>query len=335
MSGRIKKIIRFSFLTALLVFFLYLAFKDINFSDLINELKKTNYFYAIVGMLIGTVGGSYIRAMRWKYLLDPLKKNIPISHLFSAIMIGYMMNALIPRSGEVSRPVLLAEKEKISRASAFGTIVAERIFDMLSMFIVFGIFIFFYRQKISDTFGQFNIETLSLYFSLAILVFVGVIVIMLFNLERTEIIIENLTKKILPAKFQEKIHKIFISIVTGFLFIKYPKDYLKIFFLTVAQWLAYATSCYITFYAFNIKLDFFAANFVLTMMSFAMTLPLPGNSAGTFHLFTKLSLVSLYGINAEVAIGYATVSHLLGLIALLVIGFYYSIKENYKFNSGL
>jgi uncharacterized protein (TIRG00374 family) len=273
--------------------------------------------------------------LRWKYFLDPLKKDISIGNLFSAVMIGYMMNAIIPRSGEVSRPLLLAKKESISRASTFGTIVVERIFDMLSMFLVFGICLLFYRQKISEVFGKYNIETISLYFSIAILLFVAFVVLMLLNLEKTEAILTRLTKRFLPERFQEKIHKIFISLINGFLFIKYPRDYLKIAALSISLWLSYALSSYITFFAFNIDLNFFDANLVLTMMSFAMTLPLPGNSAGTFHLFTKLTLVSIYGINAEVAIGYATVSHLLGLIAIIVIGFYYSIKENYRFSTGV
>jgi glycosyltransferase 2 family protein len=288
-----------------------------------------------VGMLIGTVFGSYVRALRWRYLLNPLKKNIGINNLFSAVMIGYMMNAIIPRSGEVSRPILLANKENISRASAFGTIVVERIFDMLSMFLVFGICLFYFRDKISYAFGEYNFEGISLYFSLVIILFVFIIVIMLFNLEKTERIIENITKKFLPVKFQEKIHKIFISLINGFLFIKYPKSYFPIFFLSMAIWICYATSSYLTFFAFDIHLSFLDANLILTLMSFAMTLPLPGNSAGTYHFFTKTALVSIFGINAEVALGYATVSHLLGLVALLIIGFYYSIKENFKFNTGL
>ncbi|MGB9696954.1 MAG: lysylphosphatidylglycerol synthase transmembrane domain-containing protein [Ignavibacteria bacterium] len=335
MGSKIRNILRFVIFTLLLVFFVYLAFKDIDFSELIEELSKANYAIAILGMLVGVVFGSYIRALRWKYFLDPLKKNISIGNLFSAVMIGYMMNAIIPRSGEVSRPLLLAKKESISRASTFGTIVVERIFDMLSMFLVFGICLLFYRQKISDVFGQYNIETISLYFSIAILLFVAFVVLMLFNLEKTESILICFTKRFLPERFQEKIHRIFISLINGFLFIKYPRDYLKIGVLSIFLWLSYALSSYITFFAFNIDLNFFDANLVLTMMSFAMTLPLPGNSAGTFHLFTKLTLVSIYGINAEVAIGYATVSHLLGLIAIIIIGFYYSIKENYKFSAGV
>lgn len=332
---KLKKIIRFTVLTALLVFFMYLAFKGINLKELIYELKNSNYLWAISGMLIGTVFGSYLRALRWRYLLNPMKKNIGINNLFSAVMIGYMMNALIPRSGEVSRPVLLAKKENISKAFSIGTILVERIFDMISMFIFFGICLFYFRQKISEAFGEYNFEGISLYFSLAILLFVIVIIIMIFNLEKTELIVEKITKKFLPNKFQEKIHKSFISLISGFLFIRYPKSYLPILFLTLSIWLSYATSTYLTFYAFNINLNFFDANLILTLMSFAMTLPLPGNSAGTFHFFTKTALVSIYGINAEVALGYATVSHLLGLVGLLIIGFYFSVKENYKFNTGL
>ncbi len=330
-----KKIFRFSILTILLVFFIYLAFRGIDFNGLLSELEKTKYIYALIGVVIGSVFGSYIRALRWKYLLNPLKENISTKNLFSAVMIGYMMNALIPRSGEVSRPVLLAKKENISRASAFGTIVVERIFDMLSMFIVFGLCILYYRQRISDTFGEYNIEMISLYFSAAILLFVLIVVIMLFNLEKTEIIVEKITSKILPEKYQEKIHKIFISLINGFLFIKYPKYYFKIFLLTVTLWVSYAFSSYITFFAFDIDLTFIDANLILVMMSFAQTLPLPGNSAGTFHLFIRMTLVNIFGINQETAIGYATISHLLGFIFLLIIGFYYSIKENFKFNTGL
>ncbi|MDD5360881.1 MAG: lysylphosphatidylglycerol synthase transmembrane domain-containing protein [Ignavibacteria bacterium] len=328
-----KKILRFTVLTAILVFFIYLAFKDIDFKLLYQELLKTKYLYAIAGMFIGTFIGSYVRALRWRYLLDPLKKNIPMSSLFPPVMIGYMMNAIIPRGGEVARPVITAQKEGISRAASFGTIIVERIFDMLSMFVMFGFCLFFFRQKISDSF-PYDIEMISLYCSLGIIAFVLVIVVMLLNLEKTELIVEKLTKKFLPGKYQDKIHKIFISLISGFLFIKHPKSYFKIFITTALIWIFYAVSSYLAFFAFDIKLGFLDANLIVVLSSFAMTLPLPGNSAGTVYLFLKTALVSIYGVNPEVAIGYAIVTHLLNVLGILISGFYYSIKENYKFNLG-
>jgi len=150
-----------------------------------------------------------------------------------------------------------------------------------------------------------------------------------------ERIVERITKKLLPVKFQEKIHKIFISLINGFLFVKYPKYYFKIFITTALIWILYAVSSYLTFFAFDIKLNFLDANLVLVLMSFAMTLPLPGNSAGSYYLFVKTALVNIYNINPEIAIGYALISHLLGSLGILLSGFYYSVKENYKFNTGL
>ena len=335
MSSKVKGILKFLILSSLLVFFIYLSFKDIDFKLLYEELLKTKYVFAIFGMIIGTFLGSYVRALRWKYLLNPLKENVKVSSLFPSVMIGYMMNAVIPRSGEVARPVLTATKEKISRASAFGTILVERIFDMLSMFLVFGFCLFFFREKISEAFYPYNIEMISLYTSVVILLFVLAIVLMLFNLEKTERIVEKITLKLLPEKLQQKIHKIFISLISGFLFVKYPKYYFKIFLTTALIWVLYAVSSYLTFFAFDIKLNFLDANLLLVLMSFAMTLPLPGNSAGSYYLFVKTALVNIYNINPEVAIGYALVSHLLGLLGVLISGFYYSIKENYKFNTGL
>jgi len=332
LSTKLKNTFKFVILSALLVFFMYLAFKGIDFEKLLNELKKTNYFYAIGGTLIGVVIGSYFRALRWRYLLDPLKENIRVRNLFSAIMVGYLSNAVIPRSGEVTRPLLLAKKESISRAASFGTIVAERIIDVLTMLIMFGFCLFLYREKISEAFGGYDLVSIAFYSSIAILVIVIVLILMILNLEKTEIIIGKLTKKFLPKKFNEKIHTIFISLITGFLFIKYPKEYLKIFVLSVLIWGSYVTSAYVTMFAFKIDLSFLDANLVQTMMAFAMMIPLPGNSAGSFHFFGKTVLVSVFGINPELAIGYVSVLHLLGLIALIIIGFYYSMKENVNFS---
>lgn len=331
----IKKILKFTFLTALLLFFIYLAFKDVDFERLLLELSRTNYIYAVIGMIVGTFLGSYVRAWRWKYLLDPLKPNIKVYSLFPSVMIGYMMNALIPRGGEVARPVLTAQKEGISKASTFGTIVVERIIDMLAMFIVFGFCLFFFREKISIAFYPYDIEMISLWSSLAIIAFVLVVVLMIFNLERTETVIESITKKILPDRFQAKIQKIFISLINGFLFVKHPKSYFSIFFTSALIWICYAVSTYLSFFAFGMDLTFLDANLILVIMSFAMTLPLPGNSAGSYYLFVKTALVSIYGINPETAIGYAIVCHLLGFLGIMVSGFYFSIKENYKFSTGL
>lgn len=328
MKQRSREILKTVFLTLLTVFFLYLAFRGNDFEKLFHELATANYFYAFAGAFIGIVIGGIFRAYRWRYFLDPLKMNIGLKILFSSMMVGYMMNAIIPRSGEVYRPVLLAGKEKISRAAAFGTILAERVFDVLTMMISFGVCLFFFREKLSSTFAEYNLEKVSLYFSLVVLAFVVLIVVMILNLEKTEKTVHKITGRFLPQKIHEKIHSIFVKLLNGFIFLKYPKYYAQIILLTVSIWLSYVFSTYLTLLAFDINLTVMDANLVLTMITFALTVPLPANSAGIYHFFAVATLVNIYGIDNETALGFATVSHLLGLLSSILLGAYFFLKEN-------
>lgn len=323
-----KKTLKIVFLFSLTLAFLYIAFRGNNFNQLFIELKNANYFYAILAAFIGIVIGGIFRVLRWRYFLDPLKENIGINNLFSSMMIGYMMNSIIPRSGEIYRPVLLAKKENISKAATFGTILVERVFDVLTMLISFGICVFYFRQKLSSAFEQYNLEMISLITFIIIVIFIAVIILIIFNLEKSEIIIEKITKKIFPEKIHLKVHNIFISLINGFLFIRYPRKYFAIILYSVLLWYCYIFSTYLTLLAFNIELNMFDANLVLTMITFALTIPLPANSAGIFHLFATATLVNIYGIDNETAFGFATVNHLLGLLGIILIGAYYFIKEN-------
>lgn len=314
---------------------MYLAFRDVDFYSFLDELKKTNYLIAIAGAVIGVFIGGVIRAYRWQYFLDPIKPDIKFNHLYSAMMIGYMMNSIVPKSGELSRPVVIGKMENISRASAFGTIIVERIFDMITLITVFGLCLIFYKQAISEAFGEFDLEKYALIAAIIIFVCVIVMVVMIMKIQQTEKIISRLSVKFLPEKYQEKVHSFLISIINGFMFIKYPKKYFMIFILTIFLWVSYVVSAYVSFFAFGIHLSIYDANLLLTIMTFALVLPLPGNSAGAYHFFCTSTLVNIFYIGNETAFSYATITHLLNFLFLVTVGFYYSIKENIKLKNKL
>lgn len=328
MDTRTKSILKAAFLFSLTFLFLYLAFRGNDFGKLFEVLMNANYLYAIAGAFTGIVIGGVFRALRWRYFLNPLKENIPLNPLFASMMVGYLTNSIIPRSGEVYRPLLLAGKEKISRAAAFGTILAERVIDTLTMLVSFGICLFFFRDKLSMAFSEYNLEAVSLYASLLVLVFVALITVMIFNLERTENFVERISARVLPEKHHRRIHSVLVKLLNGFLFIRFPKNYLPIFVLSAFTWFSYVVSTFLTLKAFGINLTLMDANLVLTMITFSLTVPLPANSAGIYHLFAVAALVNIYGVNSEAAFGFATVSHLLGLLMIIVLGSYYFLKEN-------
>jgi glycosyltransferase 2 family protein len=79
----------------------------------------------------------YIRALRWKLIMEPLGYNPSIMNTFLAVLIGYLANLAIPRLGEVLKCTLLAKYEKVPAEKIVGTIVAERAFDVISLGVVF------------------------------------------------------------------------------------------------------------------------------------------------------------------------------------------------------
>lgn len=79
----------------------------------------------------------FLRALRWRLLMEPLGYQPSIRNTYFAVLIGYLANLAIPRLGEVLKCTLLAKYEKVPAEKIVGTIVAERAFDVLSLGIVF------------------------------------------------------------------------------------------------------------------------------------------------------------------------------------------------------
>lgn len=320
--------------TLLLALFLYLAFRNVNLEELGNILKNTNYFYVFIGMFIGVVGGSVIRAYRWRVLLEPVKKDIPFKSLFATTVIGYMVNNLIPRSGEVLRPFLLGKHENISRSAAFATIIVERIIDTVMFLIMFPIALLYFHNRITNAIPE--IATAVIILSALTLVLVGWIVFTIFKTEQSLKIFKIFTK-ILPKKIHEKADNIFISLVSGFDVLKKPALLFKIAGYSALLWIAYLISTFIPFYSFGIFVNddmsflkmIWDTNLLLVLINVAMFVPVPA-ATGPYHYVCKVALVSIFAVSESKALGYATATHAMSFLIFLVLGLYYFITSQYK-----
>jgi len=120
------------------VFLIWYVFKDLKAdekAELLNAFKEANYFWIVLSALFG-VFSHLSRAERWKYTIQPLGKTPKFWNSFFTVMIGYAANYALPRLGEVTRPGLLARYEKLSFNKLFGTIVAERVADLLILALI-------------------------------------------------------------------------------------------------------------------------------------------------------------------------------------------------------
>lgn len=118
---------------------IWLAVRNLTEEDTKNIAKafaEANYFWIFISLLL-SVFSHVARAMRWRILIQPLGFQPKLYNTFFAVMVGYLANFALPRLGEVSRCGVLTKYEKIPFTEAFGTVIAERVIDLLCLIIIF------------------------------------------------------------------------------------------------------------------------------------------------------------------------------------------------------
>lgn len=122
-------------------FLVWYSFTIVSPKELLEYFKGANYYWVSLGLLFGIL--SHIsRAYRWKFLLEPIGFKPSFFNSTMAVLVAYLMNIFLPRAGEVSRAAVMSNYEKIPFEKGFGTIVAERIADLIMLIIVICIAFF-------------------------------------------------------------------------------------------------------------------------------------------------------------------------------------------------
>ncbi len=137
-----KKILKIAIPLGLGGFLVWYSFTIVSPGELLEYFREANYSWVFLGLFFGVLS-HLSRAYRWKYLLEPMGYKPDFINSIMAVLVAYLMNIFIPRGGEVTRAAVMANYEKIPFEKGFGTIVAERIADLVMMFIVILITLFF------------------------------------------------------------------------------------------------------------------------------------------------------------------------------------------------
>ena len=119
------------------IVFIYFAFRDINLEEFSIAFAKSDYVW-ILPATAAMVLSFWLRGYRWKYILSPIQE-VSVRSAFSATMIGYMANNVLPfRIGDIVRLVVISKYSGIKKAAAFGSVFIERIFDLVMSLAIFG-----------------------------------------------------------------------------------------------------------------------------------------------------------------------------------------------------
>lgn len=132
-------------------FFLWFALKGLDFKVIQKSLSKANYWWVAFAACFG-IAAYWFRAIRWNLMLEPMGHRISNSNSLWSISFGYLMNLTIPRSGEVARATALYGVEKVPVDQSFGTIILERVVDLVCMLCFLGLTLIFKGDVISSVY---------------------------------------------------------------------------------------------------------------------------------------------------------------------------------------
>ncbi|HOZ85184.1 MAG TPA: lysylphosphatidylglycerol synthase transmembrane domain-containing protein [Niabella sp.] len=208
MARKIATIIRYCFFLGLGVFFIFWSLKGLTPGDMKSisqALQQGNYWFILPGIFVMLLS-HWVRALRWKLLMEPLGYQPQKLNIFFALMAGYLANMAIPRLGEVLRCSLMSKYEKVPFDKLIGTVIVERIIDTITLGLLFLLAILIQPdlyQRIVETFfadTTVNSGKIGLYL-LIFLIVVAIILslIFLFNKNKksnVEIVIKSTIKNI-------------------------------------------------------------------------------------------------------------------------------------------
>ena len=302
-----------------LVLLLVLLYQ-VDLSEVGDALANANYIYLAPSIALYFVA-VYFRAVRWRYLLSPLKV-LRVGRLYPVVVIGYMANNLLPaRLGELVRAYYLARREPINASSALATVAVERVYDgmtLLAWAVVAGPVLILLGEF--DGTGGASRTTWIILSVLTISLFVGGLAFLtsLAAIPKSILFLDRMLA-IVPGRFRHKARELAYTFVDGLSILNSPRKHLALFLLSMPVW-AFECSMYILIsYAFGID-DHFGSvgTLVLVMMlvtatsNLATALPSSIGGIGPFEVVAQQTLIAM-GVGGSLAGAYAGFLHLVAL----------------------
>jgi glycosyltransferase 2 family protein len=319
LNPTVKSILQYAGMILLTALLLWLSLRGLTIGEDENKLDfllkawhNANKGYLGLMALVA-VASHLLRAERWRMLLVPTGNKVGLVNSFLSLMIGYLVNLAVPRGGEVSRCYNLYKLEKTPVETSFGTVVVERIVDVICLLVLIALSFLAEWDKLKkfidslnfSSSGSFAIPLWMILLALASILFLIAIYLLRKN---------------------EKILNVINGFKEGLLAIFKLKNKALFIFYSVGIWLLYFLMSYFVIKAFpeTENLGFSAVLTLFAIGSIAMAVPLPGG-AGSYHTLVPLGLVMLYQLPQPDAVAFVFIFHgwqtalmiVLGLLSLM------------------
>lgn len=307
-KSRLVTVLEYLFFLGLGFFLLWLSFRKLDLTQVWSDIENASYIwvlYSLVAVLLSHI----VRSLRWNMLINSMGYKTRLWTTFYSLMIGYMANTAVPRMGEFARCGVLSKKEKIPFNALFGTVISERLLDMLMLLLIIFFVIFFQinlvGEYVSNTFSPI-LQNLSNNVWVIVLVAGGILVLFVVTIW----LLYRYRASIKKLSFYGRIRLFLDGLWDGIKTVLKLKQKFLFVVYTILIWFLYAVMVY-----FPVKmlpetafLNFGDALTLLGIGSLGIVAPVPGG-IGAYHFIIKSLLHEVYGIDAVAAGSFAAITH--------------------------
>jgi hypothetical protein len=316
-----KKALRIGVSLALMVVLLAVFLWNVDLHEVGRSLAGADITMLVAAALVAILA-YWMRALRWQFILLPVGR-VRHSSVLITTAIGYAALSLLPaRMGDLIRPLLLAQRERIPASASLASILTERVFDLWSVVLVFLVFIVWPPKMPNlDEEARQSLEVLSLsgYVVGAGLVIGTVILLGLFRYQ--EGFVELLTRPVgwIKVSWRQPAANFFNHFLDGLRVLQRPRDLLITAVASILMWYVICWQVRFTLLAFDVDLPLRAAYLIVTLAVIGLAVPTPGG-VGSFHKATQVGMTLFFGIGLNQATGIAIAYHAICFVPITIIG---------------
>ena len=268
-----------------------------------------------------------LRALRWQYLLAPIG-TVHFGVAFRTTVIGFAASFLLPaRAGEVIRPYLLARQERLSATAAFATVILERLLDLITVLLLFGVFVATLdRQTVAaDAAALAQVKVGGQLVALAAVAGLALFFTLARHPERIGRWALQI-ERVLPAPLARAVARFVESFAHGLAVMRQPGRLLVALAWSFPIWISISAGIWLTSLAFHITFPFAGSFLVTTLLVVGVAVPTPGAICG-FHAAYQIAVQTFFGAADDRAVGAAIVLHAVSFVPVTVLGIVFMARE--------
>ena len=271
------------------------------------------------------------RAIRWQALLSPLTKT-SLREVWIATCVGFAAVLTIGRAGEIVRPVVLPMRDpRVKPAASIVTIMIERLYDTMTVVLLFGLNLFWLKPVSNGDFGAARLIGLGLVLFGA----VAITLLIVFKLRSAQLIgwIDRKVKD--GTGLRQRVKRALLSTLEQLATALSVLSDIRLLATTIgwsiALWFSVAIANLLICWAFGLQFGFSHILFVLGWSMIGSAVPTPGGAAGAFHAATAGALI-LLGVARDESAAISIVLHLVDFAPAALFGLFYFLRGDVNFS---